>query len=251
MADAIVPCDPTRPIIADAEKDLCNLKTVNFHYIEGYNVSPGGSIYSWTNSLVADKPTGVGEFITDYGPAENIWWQGTWCRGLRYINFTDIRPYTTQWAVANPASPAAINLGNSFAPVALFDKSYDDLGIDPVRNGNFPSLTAGSTVNRTLILYNDEFQDSIVKVTVELKSGTATFATGTKSYELTLGNHMDIPCSFQVPFAGGSNFNLVLNTGKGAVAKFSEAKRFNVTGSSSGTSSSVITLGGQGTAVRR
>jgi hypothetical protein len=94
-----------------------------------------------------------------------------------------------------------------------------------------------------LVLYNDEFIDERVTVQVDVKSGNATYATITKVYNVMLGNHIEFPCSFQVPYIGGSIMDLVLTTRKGGVKKFSETKRFTVTGSSSGTSSSTITLG--------
>jgi hypothetical protein len=248
LAEAVRKYDWTRPLSADGDKDLGNIETVDHHYPEGYNASPSGCIYSWGGLLVATKPTGIGEFITSYGPSPNKYWQGTWCRGLRYLGFADIRPYTTTWSITGTGADA-INLKNSFAPVALFDKAYDDLGVGPITSAQYPSVAAGSTANRTLILYNDEYRDTIVTIKAEIKSGTATLATGSKTYALRLGEHLDIPCSFQVPYVGGSTMDLVLTTTKAGVQRFTESKRFNVTGGTSGTSSSAVTLGGNAVAI--
>jgi hypothetical protein len=242
LADAVRKYDWSRPLCADG--DARKLETVNYHYPEGYSASPSGSIYKWNSLLSAGKPTGVGEFITDYGTnsTANRFWQGTWSRGLRYLGFADIRPYTTIWAISGTGTDA-INLKNSFAPVALFDYAYDDLGIAPIRGTSYPNVTAGSIVSRSLILYNDEYRDTSVTVQVAVKSGTQTLATGTRTYTVTLGQHIVIPCSFQVPYKGGATMDLVLTTSKAGVQKFTESKRFIITGATVGSSNNVVTLG--------
>ena len=240
--------DPTRANFCEERESWApfNMDVECEHYPEGYEGTPSGSIYSW-GSYIKSKPKACGEYITDYGSngAVNQWWQGTWSRGMRYTNWADLRPFTCDWAWSGSSSKID-NLANSFNPVALFDKAYDDLGLGPVKDGAYPSIAAGSTANRTLILYNDEYRGDIVTAKVEIKSGSTVHAMGIKTYRLTLGEHMDIPCSFQVPYVGGSTMDMVLSTSKGGTQKFSEAKRFNVTGASSGSSSNAVTLGGTG-----
>lgn len=245
--------DPTRPVGVDERESWApfNLDIENEHYPEGYTNKPSGSIYNWA-SYIRSKPVEAGEIFFHGSRTMDIdmqWWQGTFCRGLRYTNWAGIRNYfTNAWdSSSDPAFQGQItNLTNSFNAVALFDKAYDDLGIQPVKNGFYPSLSAGANISRTLILYNDEYRDTAVTVQVEVKSGSTSYAIGTANYTLTLGEHLDIPCSFQVPNVGGGAIDLVLSTKKGGVTRFSEAKRFTVTGSNSGSSSNVVSLGGGG-----
>jgi len=232
LADTVNAYDPTRPVIAEGERE-CGIKTINLHYPEGYNVSPSGSIYGWSDTLFTNKPTGIGEFITDYGPSDNKWWQGTWCRGMRYLNFTDIRPYTTAWALASSdnqvTNDQVSNLKNSFAPIALFDKEYDDFGIGSAKGTSYPVLIAGENVQRTLILYNDELEDSTITVKADIVSGPTVHLTMTKTFTVTPGEHIEFPFAFQVPDVAGSSCKLVLSTSKGGVQKFIEERIFTVT----------------------
>jgi hypothetical protein len=229
---------------------LPSLGMHNQHYPEGYGPYPyPGLIYDrgWIQSSV---PTGCGEYCIALTAADGPpqWsWQGTFARGMRYNDVALIHPYVyLLYAGGTNAPVQKDNLIKSFAPVALFDHAYVGLGIAPLLNNTYPSAAAGSTANRTLDLYNDEFSDSIVTIQVDVKSGGATRATATKSYAVTLGYHIQVPCSFQVPYAGGSTMQLVLSTSKAGASKFTETLNFNVTGASSGTSSSTVTLGGTG-----
>lgn len=263
IGTAIRQYDRTRPLVYDGDYTVAD-STVTYHYIEGYANTVSGSIYSWANRVNASKPTGVGEFLTCYGSSisdvnvDNIWWQGTWSRGLRYVNFADIRPYTFEWTYGlvptygwGGSGPfplsypeAKQNLVKSYAPVALFDKAYDDRGIAPLKDRTYPSVSAGSTLNRTLVLYNDEFSDTVVTIEVLVVSGTTEYARGARIFDTPLGSHRDIPCSFVAPMVGGATFDLVLRTTKGGTQRFEERYRFAVTGSSSGNTSSAVTITG-------
>ncbi len=245
LGDQIRQYDVTRPVTYDSEGDAIGDAVVNYHYPEGYGQSPSGSIYSWSRLLVPGKPTGVGEFFTHYGDngGANIWWQGTWTRGMRYVGLTDIRPYTLEWALSDPTSAPAANVSNGFNPVALFDKAYDDLGIDPIANSVYPSVDEGVVANRTLVLYNDDWRETTITVSVQIMSGTTVYATGQRTYTVPLGGHLEIPYSFQVPYVGGAAIDVVLTTSKAGSQRFSEAKHFNVRDlGANGTSSSIVTL---------
>jgi len=280
LGNAIRQHDPTRPVTYEGDGDVGDVM-VDWHYPEGYEGLPRResrrtvsvpvvqSIYAWgemgldqsprhvpgwregTNYgpyLYPDKPTGMGEFLAcpwvqELKP-DVFWWQGTWCRGLRYTNYTNIRPFLMAWAWTDEQPGAKQNLVNSFAPVALFDKDYDDLGIAPLMQGELPTVNEGAVLNRTLVLYNDEYRDTSVAVEVEIRSGSKVYAAGKKTFEMPLGEHVDIPCSFQVPYVGGSQMDMVLMTYKGGVRKFTEAKRFNVRGAGQrGMSKDAVTLG--------
>jgi hypothetical protein len=242
-----------RPIWSE-DVDFAGEATTCKHYPEGYGNMPNtGLVYS-TDWISPTIPQSCGEFapccwIGNLVP-DIYYWQGIWSRGMRYNGVSVIHPYNySDWILGNSSSAAANLLKNSYAPVALFDHDYDGLGIGPIKDNSFPSIAAGSTANRTLVLYNDEFSDDNVTVLVEVKSGNTTYASGTKSYQVGLGGHLSIPCSFQVPYVGGSTMDLVLTTRKGGSIKFTESKQFNVTGSSSGTSAATVTLtGGTGVA---
>ncbi len=217
LGDEIRKYDTTRPVNYDGDQDVGD-DMVNYHYIEVYKETVSGSVYSWADKVYPNKPTGVGEFITHYGEhgLENQWWMGTWVRGMRYTGFADIRPYRHDWAwLTSENTPRIENLKNSLSPVALFDKAYDDLGIEPLLYGNYPVLQAGDTAVRTLVLYNDAFTDTIIDVEILVKSSwvnealsnyngeTASvqeiIAQGRRTYFVPLGTHVDIPMSFEVP----------------------------------------------------
>jgi hypothetical protein len=251
LGDEIRRFDTTRPVNYDGDRDVGD-DMVNYHYIEGYKNEVSGSIYDWADSVHTEKPTGVGEFITHYGEngLKNQWWQGTWVRGMRYVGFADIRPYRHDWALLScENNERTDNLRNGFSPVALFDKEYDDLGIDPLLFDNYPVVMAGDTANRILILYNDEFADTIITIEVVIKSswmhealsnynGEAAFkqeiiAWGTKTFAVPLGCHVEIPYSFEIPALRQGiidRIDVELIARKKGQVKFREVKTFALRG---------------------
>jgi len=258
FGDTIRQYDTTRPVEYDGDQDVGDpLQAVNLHYPEGYNKEPKGSIYGWANLVRPDKPTGAGEVLHTKSPEpdvqtaveRNTWWLGIWLRGMRYAGFTDVRPACYWFAGQDLEGARATNLRNAYAPVALFDKEYDDLGIAPyvtgtTPGGTFPTVDEGATLNRTLILYNDEFRGASVTVEIVIKSGARIHATGMKTFDVPLGEHIDIPYSFQVPYVGGSEMEAVLMTRKGGVKKFEESRRFQVKKKGlSGRSSDRVAIG--------
>jgi beta-galactosidase/beta-glucuronidase len=251
LGDEIRLFDTTRFVNYDGDKDVGD-RLINLHYPESYAKTVDSSIYSWDTLVSPDKPTGVGEFLTHYREEgeKNQWWQGTWVRGMRYVNFADIRPYRHDWAwLRSDNTPKINNLKNGFAPVALFDKEYDDLGLKPLLYKNYPVVKPGDEVNRTLVLYNDEFSDTIITVEVLVKSseihqalynynGNKTpkqkiVAQGYHTYFVPFGEHIDIPYSFQVPTMKEGfidHIDVELITRKKGEVKFRETLRFAMRG---------------------
>jgi hypothetical protein len=173
----------------------------------------------------------------------NTWWLGLWLRGLRYTDWTNVKP-ACWWfteadlASANPAQrQRTLNLRNALAPVALFDKAYDDLGIAPYvtgtkPGGTLPELNPGTRERRTLIVYNDEFRDTAVTIEVAVEVAGRVVATGRKELQVELGSHRDVPCAFDVPAASGGECALILRTFKGGSRTFEETRRFRLAGAS-------------------
>lgn len=266
---AIAKCDPTRPVGYDGDNGhpkaalnsthakrsmgknvIIDSQLIDYHYPEGYNLEPVGSIYGWDHLVFPDKPTGTGEVLHTRSPRpevqravdRNTWWLGIWMRGLRYTNWTNVKPACWWFVDRDMASsdPAvrqrSINLRNALAPVALFDKTYDDLGIEPyvtdlTPGGRLPTLQTGRAEKRTFILYNDEFRDTHVQVEVEVLLAGRLVARGTRTMEVPLGEHREFAGTLPLPAApDGVEIALVLRTSKGGVKKFEEVRRFIASG---------------------
>jgi hypothetical protein len=227
LADSIRAVDPTRPVIAEGDFDIGD-DFYSDHYPEGVGKTVTGSIYSWDSLISKSKPSSFGEFL--FGNTDGKeWWHGTWCRGLRYINAAQIMPYTLDWAwTSDTVTDVHLNLKNSFAPVALFDKYYDDLGIDVLRKKIYPELKAGAVEVRNLILYNDCFSGERVQIEVRLESQGKLLANDIRNIELPLGEHLDIRCELSVPATENSMIDLVLITRKNGKLTFQECKKFKV-----------------------
>ena len=96
----------------------------------------------------------------------------------------------------------------------LFDKAYDDLGIEPLMTKEYPTLSSGSENERTLVLYNDDYRGTELAVDVRLVADGKSYAGGKKMYHLALGEHRDIPISFQVPAVRDKVLELILSVEK-------------------------------------
>jgi hypothetical protein len=239
LGSTIARLDPTRPVGYDGDY-LVDGELIDFHYPEGYNKEPIGSIYGWAH-LVQNKPTGAGEMLhtrsplpeVQYAVERNIWWLGIWLRGLRYTGWTNVKPACFWFTDKEKYAIAAENLRNAYAPVALFDKEYDDLGLTPYVDGlkpggTPPPLIGGVVVTRTLILYNDEFRDTAVRAEVELRLEDKEFARASANYTVPLGERIEIPLRFAVPPENGRRFDMILRTFKGGEKKFEETRRFRI-----------------------
>ncbi|MBD3293580.1 MAG: hypothetical protein GF393_11705, partial [Armatimonadia bacterium] len=134
LGRAIEALDPTRSVCYDGDQEVGGA-TINYHYPEGYDRVPSGSIYSWAPLVYADKPTGLGEVLHIGAELEptiekqrvyerNKWHLGFWLRGWRYCGFTDVRPAIYRWARKELAAHRVDLIRKAMAPVALFDKHY-------------------------------------------------------------------------------------------------------------------------------
>ena len=227
LADSIRSVDPTRPVIAEGDFDIGD-DFYSDHYPEGVGRTVKGSIYSWDTLISKTKPSSFGEFL--FGNTDGKeWWHGTWCRGLRYINAAQIMPYTLDWAwSADSLSDVHYNLRNSYASVALFDKSYDDLGIEVLRKKQYPELKEGTIETRTLVLYNDCHTDENVQVEVRLENKGSLLVNDIMNMTVPLGEHMEFKCEFTVPSSENGSLELVLITRKKGKITFSESRKFKV-----------------------
>jgi hypothetical protein len=135
---------------------------------------------------------------------------------------------------------------NAYNPVALFDSAYDDLGIAPRRNGAYPSVAAGAWVTRRLVLYNQEWRDTIVTERVSIRSADnlTEYASGTYTVRLDLGGQVMLTARFQVPYGTGGRMAMVLATEKSGQKRFEESNYFTVSGTGSGSTSAAVELTG-------
>jgi hypothetical protein len=260
--------DETRPV---GSEDLTNIgvpvdighRTLSVHYPRRggkWNAQPWGNdrgIYAWQEFVSPDRPTMTGECLWTPPPEEalpeqqrTIWWQGVWTRGMRYTGWAQIGPPVWRWARKEPHSLRAINLRNAFSPVAVFDRAYDELGIAPYVGaghefiGAWPEVDEGAWLERVLVIYNDDFRDTLVRVALTLEVDGVAMAAGEAAYEVALGEHREIPCRFQVPFSGGKTMQLRLRAFKGGQLRFEEARHFRLREAARrGVSSDRILLG--------
>jgi len=112
--------------------------------------------------------------------------------------------------------------------VALFDKDYDDLGIEVLRKSNYPELKEGETISRNLVLYNDCFSERNIQVEIRLESNGKLLANDIRNFEVPLGEHRDFKCEITVPSSENGILNLVLITRKTGKLTFIETRKFKV-----------------------
>ena len=157
--------DGSRPVIFDGDgtaygaspasekhyvKTIEDLKERGGH-ASGYAKDLRNDIY-WATAYHQDVPLGCGEFMFPYEPGlrekerEVIYSMGLQARGYRLADWFDIRPYNPSYSgflrkegVRPDCREAYEILVKSFAPIAVFDKDYDELGPFPKP----PTLKAG------------------------------------------------------------------------------------------------------------
>ncbi|GAB5519465.1 MAG: hypothetical protein RhofKO_17160 [Rhodothermales bacterium] len=237
--------DPTRPVTFEGTHwefnregpDGLATDIPNYHYPERIGNLPVGSIYQWTWMQSDTQPTGVGEFLFWYPPYteegrgsedEFRYWQGTLTRGFRYLDIDDIRSYRLDW-VWGPASfdDKAQYLINSIAPLALFDKAYDDLGVAPMTEAAYPIITEGRYTDRTLVLHNDGLSGTALTAHVTVEYEGRVYAEGRYAIEVPLSEWIELPYSFQAPAIGSEVFDVVLRVEQDGETVFEERRPFS------------------------
>ena len=151
--------------------------------------------------------------------------------------------------------PVYFLMRNSYASIALFDWEYDRPGGEIFETQKLPSVYEGTNLNRTLILYNDEYTGTDIEIQVRVVYNNKTISEGARKVSLALGEHVDIPVSFQVPVCqrnrGGyetpdrrGSFQMLFTTVKNGVQRFEEHKVFYIRATGyTGSKSSAVKIG--------
>ncbi len=223
--------DGTRPVIFDGDGSGFGASPASCkHYVRkisdleqrggkssGYGRDLRNDIY-WAAEYKQDLPLGIGEFLYPANDAmrtrlrEVYYMMGLQTRGYRYADWFDIRPY-------NPHATGFMDAGGlkdgyeelwdaivkSFAPVAVFDKHYDELGPFP----DAPVLKNGARQTRTLIVYNDTFEDEDVTLHWTARLDGRTIKEESKKLQIPLGTHIEFDISFTPEGTGQLALELV------------------------------------------
>ena len=154
---------------------------------------------------------------------------GLQARGYRLADWFDIRPYNPSYAgflrkegVRPDCREAYEILAKSFAPIAVFDKDYDELGPFPAP----PTLRAGASVQRKLIVHNDAFSDETVELRWQATLGGESCAGETRTLKIPLGGHVIVGITFTPPAPG--ELRLDLASAKGTKVQFQDSRVFAV-----------------------
>lgn len=238
--------DGSRPVIFDGDGSGYGLSPASVkHYVRtiedledrggrssGYARDLRNDIY-WATEYHQDVPLGCGEFLFPYEPRlrdrerEVIYSMGLQSRGYRLADWFDIRPYNPSYAgflrpegVKEEHREAYEILVKSFAPVAVFDRDYDALGPFP----SPPTLPAGETARRTLIVYNDAFSDEQVEVRWNASQDGGRIAGEIRTLEIPLGGHTLLEITF-TPAQSGPLW-LTLESAKAGIPQFKDSREF-------------------------
>ncbi len=265
---AVNGADGTRPVIVDGERPdrYPNMTQANFavfpHYIDGFG-KYGEAVWA-----VTGRPDGETEYIW---PAANtkrgFTWFATSTAAKRGKDASDLRPYTllSGWASFVPgvrttdftleeggrpiygennlsdpwANPQIQRIQAAFNPVAAIDLPYWSASGASDANGAFPLPDAvdnydhGTTVTRTVTVFNDTLSDTSVDFTWSAHADTPdgpVVDSGSSTLSIPLGSRVNQQVSFTTP-ASGSKVYLVLSTAKGGTTLFTDAAQYFTLGS--------------------
>jgi hypothetical protein len=240
--------DGSRPVIFDGDGTAYGASPASVkHYVKtiedlkdrggrasGYARDLRNDIY-WATAYHQEVPLGCGEFLFPYEPGlrgkerEVIYSMGLQSRGYRLADWFDIRPYNPSYAGflrkegVRPDCREAYEIQvKSFAPIAVFDKDYDELGPFPQP----PVLKAGTAVQRKLIVYNDAFSDETVELRWQAVLGDKSIAGEAQTLQIPLGGHTLVDIAFTPPAPG--QLHLDLTSAKGGKVQFQDSRHFAV-----------------------
>ncbi len=240
--------DGSRPVIFDGDGTAYGASPASVkHYVKtiddlkdrggrssGYARDLRSDIY-WATAYHQDVPLGCGEFLFPYEPGlrakerEVIYSMGLQSRGYRLADWFDIRPYNPSYAGflrkegVRPDCREAYEIQvKSFAPIAVFDKDYDELGPFPQP----PVLKVGTSVRRTLIVYNDAFSDETVELRWQAVLDGKSLAGQTSTLKIPLGGHALVDITLAPPAPG--KLRLDLASAKGGKVQFQDSRDFVV-----------------------
>lgn len=248
-ADTIVrPDGPTtpRPINWDGDTSFfrnffgMNPETINWHYPAGPNltITPDNE---WYDDAIAnfepykfdDVPTGVGETMDVRRPEwilrtadQAKAMQGIAVRALRYLGYSDIRPYKLNWTwhiyrpdgSEHPFGPWYHSLftqeqkdglieiiRDSYHPIAAIDVDYTRVATNPDGTQGPVEIAAGSGVSRKLAVFNDSFlpgRDQTLRWTVTDETASVELASDEIELSIEHGNQAGATAAFTAPAAG-------------------------------------------------
>ena len=240
--------DGSRPVTFDVDGTAYGISPAsNKHYVKslddltdqgarasGYGQDLRADIY-WATDYHQRVPLGCGEFLFPYEQSlrekerDVCYMMGLQTRGYRLADWYDIRPYNPSYTgflrpegVRHGYEEAYDIIAKSFAPVAVFDKDYDALGPYPKP----PVLKAGEPVHRTLIVYNDTFEDDQVLVGWRAMQGDRRVAGEDRQLSIPLGDHTLLDIVFTPD--GPGPLRLEMTSSKAGHEQFRDARLFMV-----------------------
>ncbi len=215
----------------------------------------GGNLWNYNvGGATGDRCRSIGEYSwplryvkgTD-SVASKMLEFGLVTRGLRYAEFDDMRAYrmTPIMAERNKAyrkyEEAFEMAKRGMSRVLVADKEYDKLG----RLRTPPILPASSQVARTLIVFNDDYQDG-EDVLVEWEARTPEAVADSGSFTVTLekGTHTEQTITFTTPeTADGTPLQLVVKASKNGTPKYLDDQWYQFQIGENGHGTSVV-MGG-------
>jgi hypothetical protein len=263
LFNAVEAVDTTRPVSVDAigDETYTEITSINFatvgHYLSGLGA------FSTIVQTIPQYPYGQGEFIWPKDEtAQGLAWFATATAAMRAEDASDVRPYAllSGWSSVIPgvttsameieqgfdgngnpnplfgednlpdpwSNPIIERIQHGFNPVLVADQQYWQTNEMSDANGDWPTavptVSAGSTAMRTLLVFNDTFSGTTVDVTWEFHAGSATgtiASSGTLNLTVPLGSMVTQTVNVTAPSSGTTGF-LVLRAQKNGVTLFEE-----------------------------